>query len=165
MDYAHLSPEMYLLTDDDRTLMFPRRVTDEKKKPLPEDCKGKLKGICFAYAFCGEQDFGIEPMAKAFGATGDKSIITKVPIEVIEFQKAKALNFGSEVSMDEQIVKEIKKSGLIGYWDDENLFVGAAPEYGFLTEAILDLTRLHCARFAFSRAGMGRHNLLILREA
>lgn len=86
MDLSHVSPETYLLTEDDRTITFKKYRHDDEKKPVPEECKGILKGVSLSYASCGEQDFGIESMARQFGATDRYRIITKIPkeLEIIE---------------------------------------------------------------------------------
>lgn len=91
MDLSHVSPKTYLLTEDNRTIEFKKYRHDDEKMPAPEECKGVLKGVCLSYAFCGEQDFGIEPIARQFGATDQNGTITKIPkeLEIIESEGVK----------------------------------------------------------------------------
>ena len=44
MDYSHVSPETYLLTEDDRTIEFKKYRYGDESKPSTDECKGKLKG-------------------------------------------------------------------------------------------------------------------------
>lgn len=163
MDLSHVSPETYLLTEDDRTIKFKRYRYDDEKMPTPEECKGVLKGVCLSYAFCGEQDFGIEPMARQFGATGKNGTITKIPkeLEIIESEGVKAIKFGSYAKLDSGMIRATKEAGVIGYWDDANLIICASSEYEFVIKSIREMFKPKHVRFAFSRSFAGR-NLLIL---
>ena len=163
MDLSHVSPETYLLTEDDRTIKFKRYRYADEKMPTPEECKGVLKGVCLSYAFCGEQDFGIEPMARQFGATGKNGTITKIPkeLEIIESEGVKAIKFGSYAKLDSGMIRAAKEAGVIGYWDDANLIICASSEYEFVIKSIREMFKPKHVRFAFSRSFAGR-NLLIL---
>lgn len=161
MDYSHVSPETYLLTEDDRTIEFKKYRYGDENKPSPDECKGKLKGVCLAYAFCGEQDFGIKPMATAFGATGKNGTINKVPLELVEADGVRAIKFGGYARLDEIMIQGAKEAGVIGYWDDSNLIICAAPEYGFVIDSIKAMFKPKHVRFGFNRSFAGC-NLLIL---
>lgn len=161
MDFSHVSPETYLLTEDDRTIEFKLYRYDDGKKPSPEECKGTLKGVCLSYAFCGEQDFGIKPMATAFGATDKNGTINKVPLELVEADGVRAIKFGNYVRLDDSMIQGAKGAGIIGYWDDSNLIICAAPEYGFVIDSIKEMFKPKHVRFGFSRSFAGG-NLLIL---
>lgn len=163
MELSHVSPSIYLLTEDDRTIEFRNCRYDDKKMPTPEECKGALKGVCLSYAFCGEQDFGIEPMAKQFGATGKNGTITKIPkeLEIVESEGVKAMKFGRYAELDSGMIIATKEAGVIGYWDDANLIICASPEYEFVIHSIREMFKPKHVRFTFSRSFAGR-NLLIL---
>lgn len=163
MDLSHVSPETYLLTEDEITIEFKKYRHDDEKKPVPEECKGILKGVCLSYAFCGEQDFGIEPMARQFGATGKNGTITKIPkeLEIIESEGVKAIKFGSYAKLDSGMIRATKEAGVIGYWDDANLIICASPEYEFVINSIREMFKPKHVRFGFSRSFAGC-NLLIL---
>ena len=161
MDYSHVSPKMYFLTEDERTIEFKKYRYGDKSKPSPDECKGKLKGVCLAYACCGEQDFGIKYMATAFGATGKNGTINKVPLELVETDGVRAIKFGEYARLDEIMIKGAKEAGVIGYWDDSNLIICAAPEYSFIIDSIKAMFKPKCVRFGFNRSFAGC-NLLIL---
>ena len=161
MDYSHVSPEVYLRKEDDTTIEFKKNRHDDEKKPSPEECKGKLTGVCLTYACCGEQDFGIKSMATAFDATGSKGRIKKVPLEVVESEGVRAIKYGRNAQLDEIMMRGAKEAGIIGYWDDANLIICAAPEYGFVIDSIKEMFKPNNVRFGFSRSFAGR-NLLIL---
>lgn len=134
-----------------------------KKKPAPEECKGVLKGVCLSYAFCGKQDFGIEPIARQFGAIDQNGTITKIPkeLEIIESEGVKAIKFGNYAKLDFGMIRATKEAGIIGYWDNANLIICASPEYEFVINSIRVMLKPQHVRFAFSRLFTGR-NLLIL---
>lgn len=161
MDYSHVSPETYLLTEDDRTIEFKKYRYGDENKPSPDECKGKLKGVCLSYACCGEQDFGIKPMATAFGATGKNGTINKVPLELVEADGVRAIKFGGYARLDERMIQGAKEAGVIGYWDDSNLIICAASEYGFVIDSIKAMFKPKHVRFGFNRSFAG-WNLLIL---
>ena len=122
-----------------------------------------MKGVCLSYAFCGEQDFGIEHMAKQFGVTGKNGTITKIPkeLEIVEFKGVKAIKFGKYAELDLKVVEATMEAGVIGYWDDANLIICASQEYEFVINAIQNMFKPKHVRFAFSRS-FGGYNLLIL---
>ena len=163
MDLSHFSPETYLLTEDGRTIKFERYCRNDEKKPTVEECKGALKGVCLSYACCGEQDFGIKPMAKQFGATEKNGTITNIPkeLKIVELQGVKAIKFGSYAGLDSRIVKATLDAGVIGYWDDANFIICASSEYGFVIDSIHNMFKPKHVRFGFSRSFAGC-NLLIL---
>lgn len=163
MDFSHLSTETYLLTEDDRTLEFKLERYNDEKMPSPEKCKGKLKGVCLSNAFCGERDFGIEPMAKEFGATGKEMTINKIPknLEIIESENVKAIKFGDYAELDSTMVRGAMDAGVIGYWDNSNFIICASPEYHFVIDSIKAMFKPKYVRFGFSRS-FASYNLLIL---
>ena len=152
MKYSHVSPEVILLKEDNKQINFKKYLYEEEKKPTPDDCKDKIKGIMLTYAFCGEQDFGIKPLEKAFGVD-KKGIIKKAPIELIEKDGVRAIKFGRYIHLNELMIKGAKNSGLIGYWDEENIIICAAPEYGFIIDSIKELIKPN-------RAWLGLEDLL-----
>lgn len=163
MDLSHVSPQTYLLTEDNRTIKFENYRHGDEKVPTPEECKCKLKGVCLAYAFCGEQDFGIRPMAEEFKATGTNMTINKIPkeLEVIESNGVRAIKFGNYARLDSGMIRATMEAGVIGYWDDANFIVCASPEYSFVIDEIKAMFKPKQIRFGFSRS-FGGANLLIL---
>lgn len=163
MDFTHVSPETYLLTEDEKTLTFKLHRYKNDPNPFPRECKGKLKGVCLSYAFCGEQDFGIEPMARQFGATGKTMMVKKIPkdLEIVDSEGVKAIKFGGYAQLDSNMIHGAKEAGVIGYWDDANLIICASAEYSFVIDSIKAMFKPNHVRFGFSRTFAGR-NLLIL---
>lgn len=161
MDFGNVSPVIYFITEDDNAVEFRKYRFGDEKKPSPDECKGKLRGIRLDYACCGEQDWGIEPMARAFGCKGNNGIIHKIPLELVEEKGVRAIKFGNYAQLDDQMVRRTKEAGIIGYWDDSNLIICAAPEYGFVIDSIKELFKPKRVRFAFNRSFAGS-NLLIL---
>lgn len=162
MEFSHVSPETYLLTEDDRTIKFKKYRNIGEDKPHPDECKGKIKGVCLSYAFCGEQDFGIRPLADAFGVKGNNGIINKVPLEIVEADGVRAIRYGKYASLDDDMVQGAMEAGLIGYWDDANLIICAAPEYGFIIDSIKNMFKPKHVRFGFHTVALQIRNLLIL---
>ena len=152
-----------LLTEDGRTIKFETFRYEDDEKPSPEECKEVLKGVCLAYAFCGEQDFGIEPMAIQFGATSENGTITKIPkeLKVVENEGVTAIQFGSYAKLDSGMVRATKEYGVISYWDDANFIICASSEYEFVIKSIHEMFKPKNVRFAFSHSFAG-YNLLIL---
>lgn len=163
MDLSHVSPETYLLTEDNKTITFKKYRHDDEKKPVPEECKGFLKGVCLSYAFCGEQDFGIEHILRQFGATGKYRTITKIPkqLEIIESEGITAIKFGSYAKLDSGMIGATREAGVIGYWDNANLIICASPEYKFVINSIREMFKPNMVRFGLS-SGFAGSNLLIL---
>lgn len=163
MDLSHFSPKIYLLTEVGRTIEFGGHTQEDGKKPNVEECKGVLKGVCLEYACCGEQDFGIEPMAKHFGVTEKNGTITKIPnnLEIVKLDGVSAIKFGNYAELDSSVVEETKKIGVLGYWDDANFIICASPEYGCVIDSIYNMFKPKQVRFGLSRS-FGGYNLLIL---
>ena len=154
MEMRHVSPELYLLTEDGKMLEFLRKRNEDEKNPTPDECRGPLKGVSLSYAFCGEQDFGIGPLAKMFGAANEsEGIITKIPeeLEIIEFDGVKAIKIGRYVELDSDMVEETKKVGIIGYWDNSQFIICASPEYEFVIDSIREMFKPNQVRFAHDR--------------
>ena len=148
MRYDHFSPKVYLLFEDERIVEFQKYP---RVKPSIDECKGKIKGICFSYAFCGEQDFGIAPLLKAFNASNEDGIINNVPLEdgiinnvplkVETVDKVKALMYYPYGELDREVIKGTKLAGITGYWDKSRLVICAAPEYDFIIDAIMEMIK------------------------
>ena len=164
MDFSHVSPNTYLLTEDNRTMGFKKYRYSDDEKPSPEVCKGKIKGVCLTYAFWGRQDIGIGSMASQFEATGKDGIINRIPenLEIVEESNVKAIKFGSYAKLDSDMIRGAMEAGVIGYWDDSNLIICASPEYSFVIDEIKEMIKPKQARFGFSKSFGGHYNLLIL---
>jgi len=157
-----ISPETHLLFEKN-SIPFKMYRNDDEKKPTPEECKGVLKGVFLSYAFCGEQDYGIQPMAIQFGATDKNRTITEIPekLEIIESEGVKAIKFGSYAKLDSVMIRTAKESGVISYWDKENFIICASSEYKFVIDSIVEIFKPNHARFGFINSFDGP-NLLIL---
>ena len=96
-----------------------------------------------------------------YQATGKNMTINKVPLEVVDADGVKAIKFGEYVNLDDRMIQGAKDAGVIGYWDDCNLIICAAPEYSFVIDSIKAMFKPKHVRFGFSRSFAGC-NLLIL---
>ena len=160
---SHMSPAIHLRMEDGRTVKFKTKFRDEFVKPDPEKCKGKITGVFLSYAFCGEQDFGIEPLAESFGASEKNDWIMKnTPVSIAEFKGIKAIMAGIDYPFNAEIIQMVKKAGLMGCWDDESFAIFADSDYSFVIDEIAQLIKPNRTKFAFSNCFMGRQNLLIL---
>ena len=138
MRYDHFSPKVYRLFEDERIVEFEKYP---KVKPSIDECKGKIKGICLSYAFCGEQDFGIDRLLKAFNASNEDGIINSVPLSVETEDKVKALMYYPYGELDRKVIKGTKLAGLTGYWDKSRLVICASPEYSFVIDSIMEMIK------------------------
>lgn len=159
MDFSYVSEHTVVLFEGKEQIAFSKY--SEEANPNVEDTRKKVVGILLEYAYCGEQDFGIERMAKAFSAEDD-GIIKKVPNGLtLDVQDGVAiLRYGYKTA-DDQMIKGTKKAGILGYWDDENLMICASSEYSHIIESLIDMIQPNKARFAFQRTFAGS-NLLVL---
>ena len=162
MDQSKLSPEVCFLMQYGQPVVFKRFRRNGEELPSAEQCKGELTGITLTYAFCGEQDDGIRPLLKAFGALNDDLLIKREPLEVVELDGYKAIKYGEDVHLDFNVARTAKQSGVVGYWDKSNLMICTSPEYGFLIESIKELMKPRHARFGFKGVFGGRYHLVIL---
>lgn len=162
---GNISPEICFFMTRGKVITFKtfRRLGEEK--PLIDECKDELTGISLSYAFCGEQDFGIHPLAKAFDALNNDLIIKKVPLKIIESKGVKAIMYGNDAELDRNIICKARKAGVIGYWDKSNLLICAAPEYSFLIDSIKEMMVPKHVKFGFKGIFGGRYHLLILATA
>ena len=114
------------------------------------------------YAFCGEQDFGIDDIQTAFDATDNDMIIKKDSTKIVTSKTAKAIMYG-DVTLNNTLAKEANRVGLIGYWDKSNFIICAGKNYSFIIDEIKSMiVPKHC-RFGFTQGFMGRGNLVILK--
>ena len=163
MDLSHLSPEFSLLTKDDKVIEFKQYGYNEKGIPSPKDCEAALKGIRLSYAFCGEQDFGIEEILKRFGAMNKNGIITRIPegLSITTSGEVKAIKFGNYIKLDSEMIKRANTHGIIGYWDYESFIICASKEYEFIINSIQEMFKPKHLRFALNRSFAG-FNFIIL---
>ena len=162
MNHDLLSPRIYLFMKNGRNVVFKRFLRTGEEKPSVESCRGEITGITLAYAFCGEQDYGIRPLAKAFDALNEKAVMRKVPLEIVSREDYKAIKYGDDVDLNENLIRTTKQSGVVGYWDQANIIICAAPEYSFIIDAIAEFIKPNHTAFAFEEFFGGRGNLVIM---
>ena len=162
MNYDLISPKICFYMKNGDTLIFKRFLRNGEEKPQIERCKGEIDGILLGYAFCGEQDFGIRELAKAFDALNEDCIIKKVPLEIVEEQGVRAIKYGENVCLNKDMIRGAKQIGVIGYWDNANFIICAAPDYGFIIDSIKEFIRPNHVAFTFERTFGGRGNLVII---
>ena len=165
MNYDLLSPRVSFTMKSGETIVFKRFLRNGEEIPSAEKCKGEIVGISLAYAFCGEQDFGIRPLAKAFDALNDCMIIKRAPLEIAKADGVKAIMYGEDVSLNKNMIRGAKQAGVIAYWDKANLIICARPEYSFVIDSIKEIIKPNHVRFAFEEIFGGRGNLVILSAA
>lgn len=161
MEFSHISGEVMFLLGSKETLTFSRMPYKDSSKPTPEQLREDIIGVQLSYAFCGEQDFGIEPLAKDFGAF-PSGFITKIPQDFYVHSDGDivVLKHG-RLSIDPYMYDIARETGVAGYWDDENLVLCASKEYDSIIASTRNLITSRKAKFAFRTVGFGR-NLLIL---
>lgn len=127
-------------------------------KQLHED----IASIEFSYAFCGEQDFGIERLANSFEAN---PIISKLPDDFIIKKTGSIyiLSHGIYVSNSE-ISKMTNKHGFIGYWDDANLVMCASKEYKEIIEKVYSFMKPGNAFLALNTSNPFSRNFMIVSK-
>lgn len=162
IDSTHLSPVVCLLMEDGREIEFKLYRHDGEINPSSKECKGRIRKIRLSYAFCGEQDFGIESLEDNFKVKKN-GIITKIPkdLEVITNENVKAIRYGELARTDPLLERYAKDTGVIGYWDDANLFICASHEYGFVIDEIYKLFCPKHVKFALKANSLG-YDLIIL---
>lgn len=160
MDYSNVSPVVSLITANNKVIGFRKLRSDDYEKPTPDECKRKLKGICLSYAFCKEQDFGIQVLEEAFKISADGTI-HDAPFEVIESKKVKAIVYGKSIALNDEMIKGAILSGIIGYWDSENVIICASLEYGFVIDEIKEFIKPEFAKIGFTSGYNGGENLVI----
>jgi len=162
MDFGNFSPKVIIVINGEEKAFskYP-----SANKPLPEDCHGNITGIKLDYAACGEQDFGILYMARSFNLTKE-GIVKKIPdnLEIINEDGVTALRYGQVCFIDHRIVNGTKKSGILGYWDDNNLFICASDEYKFLIAEIRKILIPNKCMFGFSKSFGGNDLCIVTTE-
>ena len=78
MDYRHISKKTMLMLEGRETIIFLKDPFLDYPKPTEAQLRKKVIGIQLSYESFTEQAFGIEPMARAFGAYPN-GIIKKIP--------------------------------------------------------------------------------------
>ena len=159
---GNISPAIHFLMKNETVNSFKLFRAYGEEKPSINECKGELKGIELSYAFCGEQDYGIHLLAKAFDAMNNDLIIKEVPLKIIESKGVKAIMYGEDAKLDRNIIHKAKKAGAIGYWDKANLLICVASEYSFLIDSIKEMMVPEHVKFGFKGIFGGRYHLLIL---
>lgn len=161
MDSTHVSPEIMFLLEGNETISFSSSVLHTSIKPTEEQLQKKIIGIQLSNASCGEQAFGIDPMARAFGA-GSDGIINEVPKDLtLDTQEnVVILKYGSTF-LSPRMLEIAKEVGVAGYWDDENLIICASKEYESIIKKVIDFIQPKKAKFAF-RTVFGGRNLMVL---
>lgn len=162
MDSTQISEEIMFLLEGNENISFSNSSLRSSCEPTEEQLRKKVIGIQLSYANCGEQDFGVDPMKKAFGAGGN-GIIKKMPKEFVldKREDVVILKYG-ETSLSPRMIEIAKKAGMAGYWDDSNLIICSSKKYEPIMEHIVDFIQPQKARFAF-RSVFGGKNLMILR--
>ena len=162
IDFSHLSPVVSLLMEDGTEIKFNLYRADGEVNPSPEECKGNLKGIKLSYAFCGEQDFGIKPLEEEF-KVNKKGIVTKIPkdLKIDSNSYVKSIRYGKDSSLDPIISRITRDTGIIGYWDEENLLICASQNYDFIIDKIKKLFCPKHVKFSLQANTLG-YDLLIL---
>lgn len=161
MDSTCVSPEIMFLLEGNETISFSSSSLHSSQKPAEDQLRKKVIGIQLSYAHCGEQDFGIAPMARAFGV-GDDGIIKKVPkgLTLDTRDGVTILKYGS-TSLSPRMLTIAKEVGMAGYWDDSNLIICSSKRYEPIIESIIDFIQPQKAKFAF-RTVFGGRNLMVL---
>lgn len=161
MDSTHVSEKIMFLLEGNENISFSNSSLHSSCEPTEEQLRKKVIGIQLSYAHCGEQDFGIAPMARAFGA-GDDGIIKKVPkgLALDTRDDVTILKYGS-TSLSPRMLAIAKEVGMAGYWDDSNLIICSSKKYEPIIENIIDFIQPKKAKFAFRTVFAGP-NLMIL---
>ena len=162
MDSSHVSEEIMFLLEGEETILFSRTSLAKSQKPTEEQLRKDIIGVQLSYAYCGEQDFGIDPMARAFGAT-PKGVINQIPkdFNVYTQEDTVVLKYGS-TSISPRMFDMAKEAGIVGYWDDANLIICASKEYEAIVKNMRKFIKPKKAKFAFRTVFGGRRNLMIL---
>ena len=159
--FCYVSDEIMFLLEGNETIRFSRSSLRPSILPTEEQLQKKVLGIQLSYAFCGEQDFGIEPMRRAFGA-GSNGIIKKIPkdFKLETYEDVYVLKYGSTILAPEMI-PHTREVGAAGYWDDANLIICCSKKYEKLIKNIAAFIQPKKAKFAF-RTLFSKPNLMIL---
>ena len=162
MEFNNFSPTVILLIDGEEKTFSKYPSVD---KPLPEDCRGKITGVKLAYAACGEQDYGMYQLSRDFNLT-KYGVITKIPstLEYINNDGVTAIRYGDICYIDHRIVNAAKECGILGYWDNNNLFICASEEYKFLVLEIMGIIIPQKSMLAFSESLVGNDLCIIATE-
>lgn len=162
MDKHNISRQIFFLLEGMETISFSTTSLHPSVLPDESQLNMKVTGIQLSYAYCGEQQFGIVPMARAFGAE-PKGFITKVPKELTltEQSDVTIMKFGPAFIAPEMI--EITRNvGMTGYWDSSNLIICSSEKYKSIIKNAFDFIKPNKAKFAFKTI-FGGPNLMILK--
>ena len=149
MDSSHVSEEIMFLLEGGETISFSRMASSESKKPTVDQIQKSILGVQLSYACCGEQDFGIAPMAEAFGANS-KGVIKKIPrdFRLHTMNDILVLKYG-DTYISPKMFDMAKSAGIVGYWDDANLIICASKEYEAIVRNMRKFIKPKKAKFAF----------------
>ena len=161
MDSTHVSEKIMFLLEGNETISFSNSSLHSSCKPTKEQLRKKVIGILLSYAYCGDQDFGIDPMARAFGV-GSDGIMKKVPkgLTLDTQDDVTILKYGS-TSLSPRMIAIAKEVGISSYWDDSNLIFCSSKKYEPIIENIIDFIQPKKAKFA-CRTSFEGPNLMVL---
>lgn len=163
MDIIHVSEEVKITLREEKreNILFLNYPLREESEPIKEKFKRKIRGVQLSYAYCREQDFGIEPMQRAFGAYPN-GIITKIPDNFIveEREEVVILKYGN-TSIPSRMTEMAKNIGMVGYWDDDNLIICTSKENKQIIEGIYESIRTNKAKFTLTKERIGGQDLVI----
>ncbi len=161
MDYTHVSGQFMVRLEDGTSLMFSNSSLTPSCLPTEDQIQKKIIGIQWSYAFCGEQNFGIEPMEIAFDAKSDR-IIKQIPKELtVDTQDDVSILKYGHTSISPLMLESAKEVGMVGYWDDSNFIICASQKYEPIIENIIDFIEPYKVKFGF-RTVFGGQNLMII---
>lgn len=154
MDARYVSEVTRFRLDDRSILTFSRAPLEHSVLPTKGMLKRKITGVLLDYAFCGEQDFGINPLKEAFGATNNDGIITKIPsgFTVDTAGDVSVLKYG-DTSISPGMYGYARRFGVAGYWDKENLIFCASKKYEAIILNLIDFFEPYKVRFVPSYLG------------
>lgn len=161
MEINHVSDEFKLRFEGDLSVTFYAPALTPPFNDFENLVERKITGVQLSYAYCGEQDFGINPMKDAFGAGSDE-IIKKVPagLTVDTFEDVSILKYGSTY-IPSEMFELVKKVGMAGYWDYNTLIICASKKFEPILLNIIDFIEPNKVQFAFHLTFAGP-NLMII---
>lgn len=156
MDSRYVSDLIKIMLKNGWMLEFSRIPLIPSAIPYAEEMlEEDIKGVHLSYQFCSEQDFGIIPIQRAFGATKD-GIITKIPsgFTVDSASDVSILKYGN-TPISPGMYGYARKFGVVGYWDQENLIFCASKKYETIIFKLIDFFTPNKVRFNPYFAGSG----------
>lgn len=148
MEYSHVSNYLWIRLEENELICFTQNEK-ESKLPSKEQVQKRVTGIEIAYACCGEQDFGIEPLLTAFHAKKDGQI-QEIPetLSLKKQEKIWILKYGNTF-FDPRMLSLTKEVGMTGYWDKENIVICASEPYEEIIKNIVVFLERKRAKFTF----------------